>query len=109
MQIQAGEHSPAEDAIGALDLYKKYRKPWERWLRTGQRPEGQPQGARKRFKRWRKGPKAKSDEGACPRAPALRARCVGAFDPHAGASRLRDSCEAGGRNVLRRWRVGVDP
>lgn len=106
MQIQSGEHSPAEDAIGALELYKKYRKPWERWLRTGQRPEGQPQGARKRFRRWRKGPKAKSDEGACHAAPAHRALCAGADAPYMRAVRPCDSRGAGGRRVLRARGVG---
>mmetsp|Transcript_35362 Transcript_35362/g.89142 ORF Transcript_35362/g.89142 Transcript_35362/m.89142 type:complete len:311 (+) Transcript_35362:507-1439(+) len=33
-EIQAGEHSPVDDARCALYLYHKHRKEWEKWLRS---------------------------------------------------------------------------
>jgi hypothetical protein len=32
MEIQTGEHSPAEDAIAPMRLYHLVRRDWERWL-----------------------------------------------------------------------------
>lgn len=45
LQIQAGEHSPVDDARAALYLYQKHRKEWERWVQQGSKQGAAPQPA----------------------------------------------------------------